>query len=55
MRILFLDIKMVALPNISGISALDSSIDKFRELRDAYRDANREYFGDYLFAMLDDK
>lgn len=55
MRILFFDIKMLTLPNISGINALDSSIGKFRDLRDAYRDANREYFGEYLFAMLDDK
>lgn len=39
----------------TGIKALDSSMDKFRSLRDDYRLANREYFGDYLFTILDQK
>jgi len=55
MRILFLDIKMPTFGEISGINALDSSISKFRDLRDAYRDANREYYGEYLFSILDEK
>jgi hypothetical protein len=40
---------------LSGTDALDASISKFRELRDSYRDANREYYGDYLFSILDEK
>lgn len=55
MKIFCFDIKMVTFTEASGINALDSSITKFRELRDEYRAANREYFGDYLFAMLDEK
>jgi hypothetical protein len=41
--------------DISGTKALDVSINKFRELRDSYRDANREYYGEYLFSILDEK
>lgn len=55
MKIFCFDIKMVSFSEASGINALDSSIEKFRELRDAYRLANREYFGEYLFALLDEK
>ena len=55
MRIFCFDIKMVTFTEVSGINALDSSIVKFRELRDEYRQANREYFGEYLFTMLDEK
>ncbi len=40
---------------ISGTKALDASIEKFRELRDSYRRANREYYGEYLFSILDEK
>lgn len=40
---------------LSGTEALDESISKFRELRDSYRDANRKYYGDYLFSILDEK
>ena len=40
---------------LSGTEALDESISKFRELRDSYRDANREYYGEYLFSILDEK
>lgn len=54
MKILCFEIK-VSLPDLFGINALDSSMDKFRELRDGYREANREYFGEYLFAILDEK
>jgi hypothetical protein len=46
---------MVSFSEAFGINALDSSIEKFRSLRDEYREANRNYFGDYLFAMLDEK
>jgi len=55
MRIFCFEIKMMTFAEASGITALDSSIEKFRELRDEYRQANRSYFGDYLFAMLDEK
>ncbi len=55
MRILFFDIKMITFGEISGINALDASISKFRELRDSYRDANREFYGEYLFSILDEK
>lgn len=55
MRIFCFDIKMVSFAEASGIGALDSSISKFRRLRDEYREANRSYFGEYLFAMLDEK
>lgn len=55
MKIFCIDIKLVSFSEASGIGALDSSIGKFRDLRDDYRHANREYFGEYLFAMLDDK
>ncbi len=55
MKVFCFDIKLVSFSEASGIGALDSSISKFRELRDAYRHANREYFGEYLFAMLDEK
>jgi hypothetical protein len=41
--------------DVSGTKALDASINKFRELRDSYRDANREYYGEYLFSILDEK
>jgi len=44
-----------AFGEISGTNALDVSINKFRELRDSYRDANREYYGDYLFSILEEK
>ena len=39
----------------SGLKALDSSMDKFRMLRDEYRESNREYFGEHLFTILDQK
>ena len=39
----------------SGLKALDSSMDKFRKLRDEYRESNREYFGEHLFTILDQK
>jgi len=55
MKIIFLDIKMPTFGEISGMNALDASIDRFRELRNSYRDANREYYGDYLFSILDEK
>lgn len=41
--------------DISGTNALDASIVKFRELRDSYRQANREYYGEYLFSILEQK
>lgn len=55
MKFFFFDIKMVSFSEASGLKALDTSIAKFRGLRDEYRQANREYFGDHLFAMLDEK
>jgi len=54
-KIFGLDLKMVTFAEASGISALDSSISKFRDLRDEYRNANREYFGEYLFSLLEEK
>lgn len=44
-----------AFGEISGTNTLDVSINKFRELRDSYRAANREYYGEYLFSILDEK
>ena len=55
MKIPFIDFKKITFGEISGINALDESIGKFRKLRDAYRAANREYYGDYLFSLLDEK
>ncbi len=55
MRVFCFDIRMFSFNEVSGINALDSSIGKFRELRDGYRHANKEYFGEYLFAILDEK
>lgn len=55
MRIFCFNIKRISFAEASGLNALDSSIAKFRELRDEYRQANREYFGEYLFTMLDEK
>jgi len=54
-KILSFDIKIPTFGEISGMNALDASINRFRELRDAYRDANREYYGEYLFSILDEK
>ncbi|NVN99675.1 MAG: hypothetical protein HXX17_10145 [Geobacteraceae bacterium] len=41
--------------DINGTNALDASIVKFRELRDSYRQTNREYYGEYLFSILEQK
>lgn len=41
--------------DITGKNALDASIVKFRGLRDSYRQANREYYGEYLFSILEEK
>lgn len=49
------NLKLMAFGNTSGLKALDASINKFRELRDSYRDANRKYYGEYLFSILDEK
>jgi len=35
-------------------SELDRQIQKLRELRDSYREANTLYYGEYLAALLDD-
>ena len=40
--------------DIFGFSELDRQIDKMRELRDSYREANIAHFGAYLASMLDD-
>lgn len=40
---------------LSGIDAIDRSIDKFRDLRDTYREANRQYYGEYLMAILEER
>ncbi len=55
MKRLFFNLIKLNFGEISGTKALDASISKFRELRDSYRDANREYYGDYLFSILDEK
>ncbi len=55
MKLLFFNFKKVTFSEASGLKDLDSSIAKFRELRDEYRQANREYFGEHLFALLDEK
>lgn len=55
MKIFFSNLIRLAFGEISGTNALDASISKFRTLRDSYRDANREYYGDYLFSILDEK
>jgi hypothetical protein len=51
----FLNRLKLSFGDISGTAALDVSINKFRELRDSYRDANRKYYGEYLFSILDEK
>lgn len=38
-----------------GIPELDRQIDKLRDLRNSYREANRSYYGEYLAAILDDE
>jgi hypothetical protein len=55
MRLFCFDVKMLSFAEVAGIDRLDATIGKFRELRDDYRSANRDYFGDYLFALLDDE
>jgi len=55
MKLFFFDFKLLTFYEASGLKELDTSIAKFRDLRDEYRQANKEYFGDHLFAMLDEK
>lgn len=48
MKIPFINVRIL------DFSELDLQIAKMRELRDSYRAANREYYGEYLAALLDD-
>jgi len=55
MKYFWTKLRKLTFGNISGINALDESISKFRKLRDSYRDANRKYYGEYVFSILDQK
>lgn len=37
-----------------NISLLDEQIDKLKALRDSYRQANVDYYGEYLAKLLDE-
>lgn len=38
-----------------NFSELDKQLEKIRELRDSYREANIAYFGEHLSKMLDEQ
>ncbi len=48
MRIPFINVKIL------DFSDLDRQIEKMRELRDSYRNANVLYYGQYLASLLND-
>jgi hypothetical protein len=54
MRILSFNIKLPGFKDITGLASLEIEIQKLRELRDSYREANKEYYGEYLAALLND-
>jgi hypothetical protein len=53
MRIFTLQIRLPGIADISGIKELDKQLQKFKDLRDSYYRANREYYGEYLATLLD--
>jgi hypothetical protein len=54
MKILWLEIKMTDFSLFSDLRDLERQVDKFRDLRDSYRAANRAFYGEQLAALLDD-
>lgn len=54
MRVFFIDIKLPGFKDITGLASLEKEIDKIRELRDSYREANKAYYGEHLAALLND-
>ena len=54
MRIFCFDVKIIGFSELTGISKVQRQIEKFRELRDSYRAANRAHYGEYLASLLDD-
>ena len=54
MKILFFDIRMTGFSLFTGLRELERQLEKFRELRDSYRAANRAVYGERLAGLLDD-
>ncbi len=54
MRIFSFKIKLFGFKDITGLASLEIEIQKFRELRDSYREANKAYYGEHLAALLND-
>ena len=54
MRAFFTDMKLPSFNELTGLAALEKEIQKFRELRDSYREANKVHYGEYLASILDD-
>jgi hypothetical protein len=52
MKILGYNLKSFGFNDITGLATLEIEIQKFRELRDSYREANKEYYGEHLAALL---
>lgn len=53
MKIFNIEFLRLNFPDISGIRELDRQLQKFRELRDSYHAANREYYGEYFATLMD--
>jgi hypothetical protein len=53
MRILCFDIRPVGFRDFFGLTAMEKEIQKFRDLRDSYREANKAHYGEYLSSLLD--
>jgi hypothetical protein len=54
MRIFRIDLRLPDFKKIAGLTALETEIQKFRVLRDSYREANRAHYGEYLASLLDE-
>lgn len=55
MKIFSFEITFPGFGEISGVRELDRQMQKFRDLRDSYHEANREYYGEYFAALMDGK
>jgi hypothetical protein len=54
MQVLCFNIKLLSFKELTGLDVLGKEIEKFRELRDSYREMNRAHYGEYLASLLDD-
>ncbi len=54
MKILCFEIKVTEFSLLPGLRDLEHQVDKFRDLRDSYRTANKAFYGEHLAALLDD-